>query len=115
MRRFVLGWKMLGLERSLGSRIVTYADDLVPEGQGRGGARLDARAHGQAEADGQRREDTKLQGARRVQLSGLHVRADVLAERLLRPTAGRVSLLTAHEKLLEQKGSMQSHGLHIVR
>jgi RNA-directed DNA polymerase len=34
MRRFVLGWKMLGLERSLGSRIVTYADDLVPEGQG---------------------------------------------------------------------------------
>ena len=29
MRRFVLGWKKLGLERSLGSRLVTYADDLV--------------------------------------------------------------------------------------
>ena len=29
MRRFVLGWKQLGLERSLGSRLVTYADDLV--------------------------------------------------------------------------------------
>jgi group II intron reverse transcriptase/maturase len=29
MRRFVLGWKVLGLEESLGSRIVTYADDLV--------------------------------------------------------------------------------------
>jgi RNA-directed DNA polymerase len=29
MRRFVLGWKMLGLEQSLGSRIVTYADHLV--------------------------------------------------------------------------------------
>jgi RNA-directed DNA polymerase len=29
MRRFVLGWEQLGLERSLGSRIVTYADDLV--------------------------------------------------------------------------------------
>jgi RNA-directed DNA polymerase len=29
MRRFVLGWKMLGLEQSLGSRIVIYADDLV--------------------------------------------------------------------------------------
>src|SRR5712672_4803214 len=27
MRRFVLGWKKLGLEQSLGSRIVTYADD----------------------------------------------------------------------------------------
>ena len=29
MRRFVLGWKKLGLERSLGARLVTYADDLV--------------------------------------------------------------------------------------
>ncbi len=29
MRRFVLGWKKLGLEKILGSRIVTYADDLV--------------------------------------------------------------------------------------
>jgi hypothetical protein len=29
MRRFVLAWKKLGLEASLGSRIVTYANDLV--------------------------------------------------------------------------------------
>src|SRR5215218_6682194 len=29
MRRFVLGWKKLRLEQSLGSRIATYADDLV--------------------------------------------------------------------------------------
>ena len=29
MRRFVLGWKKLGLEKRLGTRIVTYADDLV--------------------------------------------------------------------------------------
>ena len=29
MRRFVLGWKKLGLEDSLGTRLVTYADDLV--------------------------------------------------------------------------------------
>jgi len=29
MRRFVLGWKKPGLEQRLGSRIVTYADDLV--------------------------------------------------------------------------------------
>ena len=29
IRRFVLGWKRRGLEERLGSRIVTYADDLV--------------------------------------------------------------------------------------
>jgi group II intron reverse transcriptase/maturase len=29
MRRFVLGWKKLGLEQTLGARLVTYADDLV--------------------------------------------------------------------------------------
>ena len=29
MRRFVLAWKKFGLERTLGSKIVTYADDLV--------------------------------------------------------------------------------------
>lgn len=29
MRRFVLGWQKLGLQERLGSRIVTYADDLV--------------------------------------------------------------------------------------
>jgi group II intron reverse transcriptase/maturase len=29
MRRLVLGWKMRGLEQSLGTRIVSYADDLV--------------------------------------------------------------------------------------
>jgi hypothetical protein len=30
MRRFGLGWKKLGLEQSLGTRLVTYADDRVP-------------------------------------------------------------------------------------
>src|SRR5262245_1210302 len=29
MRRFVLGWKKLGLEQSHGTRLVIYADDLV--------------------------------------------------------------------------------------
>ena len=29
MRRFVLGWKKLGLKQSLGTRLVIYADDLV--------------------------------------------------------------------------------------
>ena len=36
MRQFVLGWKKLGLERSLGTRLVTYADDLVIPGLRRG-------------------------------------------------------------------------------
>lgn len=29
MRRFIMGWKMLGIEQHLGARIVNYADDLV--------------------------------------------------------------------------------------
>jgi RNA-directed DNA polymerase len=29
VRRFVLGWKKLGLEQSLGTCLVTYADDLI--------------------------------------------------------------------------------------
>jgi RNA-directed DNA polymerase len=29
MRRFVLGWQKLGLDKTLGTRIVSYADDLV--------------------------------------------------------------------------------------
>jgi len=30
MRRFILGWKVLGHERRLGARIVNYADDCAP-------------------------------------------------------------------------------------
>ncbi len=30
MRRLVLGWKMSGLERTLGTRLVTYAEDRAP-------------------------------------------------------------------------------------
>jgi Reverse transcriptase (RNA-dependent DNA polymerase) len=83
MRRFVLGCKMFGLERTFGSRLVTYADDLV----------ILCR-RGKAEAALQRlreimgklkltvsEEDTHLQSAgRRVRLPGLHVRADVFGE-----------------------------------
>jgi site-specific DNA recombinase len=55
--------------------------DPLQEGPGRRGLAANARTHGQAEADGQRREDTNLQGAgRRVRLPGIHLRADVLAE-----------------------------------
>ena len=84
MRRFVLGWKMLGLEQSLGTRIVTYADDLVilcRKGKADRGVATTARDHEQAEAHGQRGEDANLQGAgRRVRLPGLLVWADVFGE-----------------------------------
>ena len=84
MRRFVLGWKMFGLERTLGPRLVTYADDLVisvQKGQGRSGLATTAGDHGQAEADGERGKDAHLQSAgRRVRLSGIYVRANVFGE-----------------------------------
>jgi len=33
MRRFILGWKLLGYERCWSARIVNYADDCVPRRQ----------------------------------------------------------------------------------
>ena len=36
MRRFILGWKVLGHEGRLGARVVTYADDLVLCSRGTG-------------------------------------------------------------------------------
>src|SRR5712675_1603241 len=66
---------------------LTYRDlrrrsrDLVSEGQSRRGFATTARDHGQAEAHGQRGEDTNLQGAGRgVRLPGVHVWADVFSE-----------------------------------
>ncbi|MCK7582580.1 MAG: reverse transcriptase domain-containing protein [Chromatiales bacterium] len=55
MRRFILGWKKLGLERRFGARIVTYADDLVIccKSGGRRGVVGDARDHGKVGTDGQ--------------------------------------------------------------
>ena len=64
MRRFVLGWKMLGLERSLGTRLVAYADDLVILcRRGKAGTALQRLPgdHGQAGADGEPGEDTHSQ------------------------------------------------------
>src|SRR5205823_1370379 len=83
MRRFVLGWKKLGLEHSLGTRLVTCADDLVI--LCRKGSAEEALHHlreimGQAEADSERGEDTDLPGSGRgVRLLGLYVRANVLS------------------------------------
>ena len=79
MRRFVLGWKKLGLEQRLGSRIVTYADDLVilcRKGKAEEALATTARDHGQTQAHGQRGEDTNLQGAgRSVRLPGIQCAA----------------------------------------
>src|SRR6266550_6358196 len=84
MRRFVLGWKKLGLEQRVGSRIVTYADDLVilcKKGKADEALQPTAHDHEQAEAHGQRGEDTNLQDlGRKVRLLGLHVRTNVLSE-----------------------------------
>src|SRR5215471_3401761 len=84
MRRFVLGWKKLGLERSLGSRIVTYADDLVMlcrKGKAEEALQRLREIMGRLEAHGQRGEDTNLQGSgREVRLPGPHVWANVFSE-----------------------------------
>jgi RNA-directed DNA polymerase len=80
----VLGWKKLGLEQRLGSRIVTYADDLVilcKKGNAEEALRQLRKIMSKAEAHGQRGEDTNLQGTgRRVRFSGLHVRTNVFCE-----------------------------------
>src|SRR5215831_2018272 len=55
--------------------------DPVQTRQGGRSLALDARTHGPAEADGQRGEDTHLQGSGRgVRLPGVHVRTDVFTE-----------------------------------
>ena len=84
MRRFVLGWKMFGLERSprhAARDLCRRPRDPVQKGQSRSGLAKPARDHGQAEADGERGEDTDLQSAgRRVRFPGIHVRANVFGE-----------------------------------
>ena len=84
MRRFVLGWKKLGLEQSLGTRIVTYADDLVilcRKGKAEEALQWLCEIMGKTEAHGQPGEDTNLQGpGRGVRLPGIHVWADVFGE-----------------------------------
>ena len=55
MRRFILGWKVLGHERRFQAKIVNYADDLVIccRRQRRSGDGRDAEHHSEAEVDGQ--------------------------------------------------------------
>ena len=37
MRRFILGWKVLGYARRFKAEIVNYADDCAPRRRGKGG------------------------------------------------------------------------------
>ena len=84
MRRFVLGWKMLGLEQSLGSRIVTYADDLVilcKKGKADEALQQLRKIMSKLKLTVNEEKTRILQGAGRgVRLLGLLVRADVFSE-----------------------------------
>jgi retron-type reverse transcriptase len=84
MRRFVLGWKMLGLEQSLGTRIVTYADDLVilcRRGKAEEALSRLREIMGKLKLTVNEEKDTNLQGAgRKVRLPGILIRVDVFGE-----------------------------------
>ena len=84
MRRFVLGWKKLGLERSLGSRIVTYADDLVilcRRGKAEEALQQLRQIMGKLKLTVNEEKTRNLQGpGREVRLPGVYVWADVFSE-----------------------------------
>ena len=84
MRRFVLGWKMLGLERSLGTRIVTYADDLVilcRKGKAEDALQRLREIMGKLKLAVNEEKTRICKGTgRRVRLSGLQVRTNVFGE-----------------------------------
>src|SRR5487761_2419973 len=63
MRRFVLGWKKLGLDRRLGCRIVTYADGLLRQITDAHAARLLHRAVVQRLQPGQHLHQRGLAGS----------------------------------------------------
>ena len=75
MRRFVLGWKMLGHEARLKAHIVNYADDFVICCRGTAVKAMigDAGHDVEAEADGERVQDAAVPRLERVvRLLGLH-------------------------------------------
>ena len=84
MRRFVLGWKMFGLERTLGTRLVTYADDLVilcRRGKAEAALQSLREIMGKLKLTVNEEKTRDLQSAgRRVRLPGIHVRANVFGE-----------------------------------
>ena len=92
MRRFILGWKVLGHERRFHAHIVNYADDFVICCRGTADEAMAAMRSmmSEAEADGERGEDADLPGAGRdVRLPGLHDRSVLLARRRVAPTSGQ--------------------------
>ena len=95
MRRFVLGWKMLGLEQSLGSRIVTYADDLVilcRRGKAKEALQQLRKIMSKLKLTVNEEKTRISQGpGRRVRFSGLHVRTNVFCEN--RPGAPGLSAI----------------------
>ena len=84
MRRFVLGWKKLGLEQRLGSRIVTYADDLVilcKKGNADQALQQLRKIMSKLKLTVNEEKTRICRGpGRGVRLPGLHVRTDVLRE-----------------------------------
>ena len=83
MRRFVLGWKKLGLEQSLGSRIVTYADDLVilcRRGKAEEALQRLREIMGRLKLTVNEEKTRICKVPRRVRFSGLHVRTNVFCE-----------------------------------
>ena len=83
MRRFIVGWKVLGHEQRLDAHIVNYADDFVICCRGTADEAMTAmREHDvEAPADGERDEDAAVPCARGdVRLSGVYDRAVLVAE-----------------------------------
>ena len=66
MRRFILGWKVLGHEQRFQAKIVNYADDFVICCRRNADQAMDAMRsiYAEAEVDGQRGEDAHLSDSR---------------------------------------------------
>ena len=83
MRRFVLGWKKLGHEKRLEAYIVNYADDLVICCRGRAEEALAAMRDMMSKLKltvNENKTRVCQAAGREVRLSGVHVRAVLLAE-----------------------------------
>ena len=83
MRRFILGWKVLGYERRLDAHIVNYADDFVIccRGSAKKAMAVMRSMMQKLKADGERDEDPNVPGAKGVvRLLGLHYRTVLLAK-----------------------------------